>query len=92
MMNLLENPNGNVQDTDTELNVDTTGLNIENIGLNIDNRLNIDTIGSSIGSCECGTCLRFLVFLTFRFDVEIFLQFSEENSIDENIVVVFLII
>jgi hypothetical protein len=47
---------------------------------------------SSIGSCECGTCLRLLVFLTFRFDVEIFLQFSEENSIDENIVVVFLII
>jgi achaete-scute complex protein len=42
---MLENPNGNVHDTDTELNVDTTGLNIENIGLNIDNRLNIDTIG-----------------------------------------------
>ena len=25
---MLENPNGNVHDTDTELNVDTTGLNI----------------------------------------------------------------
>lgn len=38
--------NSNVQDTDTELNVDTTGLNIENIGLNKYTELRVNkTIG-----------------------------------------------
>jgi hypothetical protein len=59
---MLENTNGNVQDTDPELNVDTTGLNIENIGLNIDNRLNIDAIGINkytelcVKSVQLDTC------------------------------------